>query len=86
MGDAFTGVEKMIWETFLHHLFFGKTKTLSPIVGTLSKMPIKVARLGLLNPVTLSKDKYLSYQRGSTELIKAVTGGGKISHTATYGR
>ena len=27
-GDSFTGVEKMIHETFLPHLFFGKTKTL----------------------------------------------------------
>ena len=38
-------------ETFLPRLFFWNTKTLSPIVGTLSMMPIKVARLGLLNPV-----------------------------------
>ena len=33
-GDAFTGVEKMIQETFLPHLFFIKSKTVSPIVGT----------------------------------------------------
>ena len=30
--DAFLGVDKMIQETFLPRLFFGKTKTLSPIV------------------------------------------------------
>ena len=41
----------MIHETFLPHIFFGKTKTLSPVVGTLSMILIKVARLGLLNPV-----------------------------------
>ena len=55
IGDAFAGVEKMIWETFLPHLLFRKTKTLSPIVGTLSPMPIKVAGLCLLNPVTSAK-------------------------------
>ena len=53
----FAGVEKMIKEIFLTHIFFGKMITLSPIVGTLSSMPIKVARLGLLNPVTSSKEK-----------------------------
>ena len=61
-GDLFAGVDKIIWETFLPCLFFGKTKTLSPIVGNLSTMPIKMAGLGLLNPVTSEKDKYLSSQ------------------------
>ena len=68
----------MIRESFLPHLFFGNTKTLSPIVGTLSKMPIKVAGIGLLNTVMLTKEKYLSPQRGSAELISAVIGGGVI--------
>ena len=36
-GDIFAGVEKKIQETFLPRLFFGKTKTLSPILGALSK-------------------------------------------------
>ena len=80
MGYAFTGVEKMIWETFLHHLFFGKTKTLSPIVGTLSMMPIKVSRLVLLNTATPEKEKYLIPQRGGAELVKAVTGVGAFSN------
>ena len=71
----------MIRESFLPHLFFGNTKTLSPIVGTLSKMPIKVAGIGLLNPVMLTKEKYLSPQRGSAELISAVTGGGSFSNS-----
>ena len=66
----------MIQETFLYHLNFGNTKTVSPIVGTLSTMPIKMAGLGLLNPVTPAKKKYLRSQRESTELIQAVTGGG----------
>ena len=62
-GDAFAGVEKMIRETFLPRLFFGKTKTLSPIVGTLIKILIKVAGLGLLNSVTSPNDKYLISHR-----------------------
>ena len=77
---AFTRVGKMIWGNFLPHLFFRKTKTLSPIVGTLSKIPIKVAGLDLLNPVTSEKEKYLSSQQGSNELIRAVTGGGEFSN------
>ena len=73
MGDTFAGAEKMIQEMFLPHLFFGKTRTLSPVVGALSTMPAKKAGLGLLNPVTSEKEKYLSYQRGSAELVWAVT-------------
>ena len=51
-GDAFSGVDKMIWETFFPCIFLGKTKTLSTIVGALSMMPIKMAGLVLMNPVT----------------------------------
>ena len=72
---AFTGVEKMIWETFFFRLFFGKMKTLSPIVGSISTMLVKKAGLGLLNTVTSAQEKYLSYQRGIAELFQAVTGG-----------
>ena len=79
-GDAFTGVEKMIWETFLSRLFFGKTKTLSLIVGYLSTIPVKKSGLGLLNSVTSSQAKYLSYQQESAELFWAVTGGGEFSN------
>ena len=77
-GDEFAGVDKMIRETFLPRLFFGMTKTLSPIVGTLSKILIKVAGIGLLNLVTSANNKYLRSQRGSVELITAVTGVGGI--------
>ena len=35
-GDSFAGVEKMLHETFLPRIFFGKTKTLSTVVGALS--------------------------------------------------
>ena len=51
-GDAFAGVEKIIRETFLSRIFFGKTKILSPISGSLSTIPLKKPGLGLLNPVT----------------------------------
>ena len=33
MGGAFAVVEKMIRETFLPNIFFGKRKSLSPIIG-----------------------------------------------------
>ena len=68
-GDAFARVEKILPETFLTHLLFEKSKYLSPIVGTLSKMPVKKSGLGLLNPLTSANEKYLSLKRASTELI-----------------
>ena len=49
--DVFAGVEKMIQETFLPHLLFGKTETLSPIVGALS---ISVCWSGLHGPIAYS--------------------------------
>ena len=59
-GDAFAGLEKMIRETFLPRLLFGKTKTLSPVLGALSTMSVKKSGLGILNPVILSHKEYLS--------------------------
>ena len=79
-GDAFAGVEKIIRETFLPCLFFGKTKTISPVVGALSTMPVKKAVLGLLNSVTSSQEEYLISTWGSVELVRAVTGGGAFSN------
>ena len=70
----------MIQETLLPHLFFGNTKSLSPIVGAISTMPVKKFGLGLLNPVTPAQDKYLCSQRGSAELVWAVTGEGEFSN------
>ena len=78
--DAFVGVEKMIQETFLPRLFFGKAKNISPVVGALSTMLVKKAGLGLLNSVTSDREKYLSSTRGSAELVQAVTGGGAFSN------
>ena len=79
--DVFTGAEKMIQENFLPYIFFRKTKSLSPIVITLSTMLIKMNGLGLLNTVTSVKKKYLSSQRGSAGLIRDVTGGGGFSNS-----
>ena len=50
-------------------LLFGTTKTLSPIVGALSKIPVKIYVLVLLNLVTSAKEKYPSSQQESVELI-----------------
>ena len=63
----------MIFETFLSRLFFGKTKTLSPVLGALSMVPVKKSVLGLLNPVTSAQEKYLRSMRGRAELVQAVT-------------
>ena len=52
MGQAFTGVEKLLRETFLPRLFFVKLKSLQPIVGILSTIPVKKVGLGLQDPVT----------------------------------
>ena len=37
-GGAFVGVERLIRESFLPHLFVRKTKSLLPIVGAISTM------------------------------------------------
>ena len=73
------GLCKIMWyhlDEFFPHLFFGKKKTLFPAIGYLSKMLVKKASMGLLNPVTSAQEKYLQYQQGSAELVRAVTGGG----------
>ena len=70
----------MIRETFLPRIFFGNTKNLFPVVGVLSTIPVKKYGLGLLNLVTSSQEKYLSSTRGSTEIVRAVTGGGVFSN------
>ena len=81
MGYAFAGVEKMIGETFLPSLLFRKTKTILPIVLALSMMPINMAGLVILNPVTPSKENYLSSQWGSAKLIWSVAVGGAFSNS-----
>ena len=57
MGQAFMGLEKVLWETFLPRLFFGKSKTLQPILGALSAFLVNKYGLGPQNPVTSEKQK-----------------------------
>ena len=71
----------MIWETFFPLLFFVKIKSLSPIVGALSTLLVNKVGLGPLNPVILEKEKYLSSQQESVELIMDLTGGGSFSNS-----
>ena len=78
-GDSFAGVEKMIRETFLPCLLF-KMNPPPLVVGALSTMPVNKYGLGLLNTVTFEQEKYLSSTRGSTELVRAVTGGERLSN------
>ena len=51
MLDAFAGVVNIPRENFLPRLFFRKSKSLTPIVGTLGMMPVKKSGIGLLNPM-----------------------------------
>ena len=73
-GQAFTGLEKNLWETFLPHIFFGKLKNLPPIVGDLSMFWVKKACLGLQNPMKSLKEKCDSFLCASLNLIVAVKG------------
>ena len=72
-GYALIGVEKLLWETFFPCLFFGKWKYISPIVGTLSNMPVKKSGMVLQIPVMSANGNFLSLQRARTELIRDVT-------------
>ena len=70
----------MLQKTFLTRLLFGKSKTLSLIIETLSMIPVKKSRLGLPNPVTSTNKNFLTSQRASTELIQAVMREGVLSN------
>ena len=78
----FAGMEKLIRKNFLPHLFFGKTKTLSPIIEKLNPMPVKKSWLGLQNTLTPAHRKFESSQHASAELVNAVTG--NINFSTTY--
>ena len=67
--QAFMELEKVLWETFLPCLLFGKSKTLPPIVGALSKMPVKKSEMVLQSIVTSLKEKYTSLLRVSDNII-----------------
>ena len=55
--DAFAVVEKMLWETFFPCLFFKNSKTLSPIVVTLSMTPFNKSGMGILITMTPEREK-----------------------------
>ena len=60
-------------ESSLPHIFFEKSKTLPPVVGTISTLTVKKASLGLQNPVTSAADKYTSSICASYNMIGTVT-------------
>ena len=70
-GYAFTGVEKLLQETFLPRIFFGKLIYLPPIVGILSTMLVNKSGPDLQDPVTSANHKYLSLNRVIYKLIGA---------------
>ena len=78
-GHAFAGVEKLLWETFLNRLLFGKLKCLPQIVLTLSTMTVKKSILSLLIPVTSANKKYISLICTISNLIGSVTGANTFS-------
>ena len=41
-GQALTGLERFLQETFLPRIFFGESKTLPPLVGSLSTLPVNI--------------------------------------------
>ena len=56
-----------------NHLFYGKSKYLSPIVGTLSKIPLNKYSLGLQELMISDNNKYLSLICSTRNLIGAVS-------------
>ena len=79
MGYVFTGVKKLLWETFLPRLFIVKSKYLPPIVESLSTILDKKSGLGLQNMVTSANERILSLKRASTELIRDGMGESEFS-------
>ena len=73
-GQAFPGMEKSLRENFLPRLFHGKSKTLPPIVGDLSMLPVKKSVMVLQNPVASVQENYTISLCESDELIGAIKG------------
>ena len=46
-GQVFMVLERVLRETFLNRLLFGKSKTFPPMVGFLSKFPVNKLGMGL---------------------------------------
>ena len=73
-GIGVHGAGKFLPENVLPRLLFGKPKSLRPIIGALSTLPVKKSGLGLHNIVTSEKEKYNSLLHASGKLIGAVKG------------
>ena len=73
MHKAFGGFEKVVRETFLPRLFFDRSKTLPPVVGAPSMLPLKI-RSGPKNPMTSAAEKHTGSLYASCKLVGAVTG------------
>ena len=71
-GQAFTGLEEVLRENFLHRLLSGKPKTLPSIVVALSMLTVKKSGMVLQNPVTSAEEKFTSSLCTSDKLIGAV--------------
>ena len=74
MGHVFTGVEKLLCETFLPRLFFRKLIYFTPLIGNMGTMPVNKAGLSLKNTATCINKKSISSQRVITDMIWTVTG------------
>ena len=73
-GIGIVGPEKVLQEKHLPCIFFGKYKTVPPIVGYLSTFAVKTSGIRLHNTMTSEKCEYKSLLRVIFELIGAVTG------------
>ena len=80
MEHEFSGVEKVLQETFLPRLFLGKSKNLPPFVGTISTPKVNKSGLGLYNPVAQAEEKYTGLLCESYDLIGSVTGERELSN------
>ena len=70
----------------LPRIFFGISKTLPPVVGGLSKLPVKKSGMGINHPVMSAADKYTKSLCASYELIDVVTIKRDFQALITFGR
>ena len=60
-------------------LLFGKSKYLTPLIGTISEILVKKDGLGLQNPMTSVENNCPSFKLVGMELNRAMTGEGELS-------
>ena len=73
---AIVGMERLLWGIFLPRLLSGKYKYVTPLIVSLSMIPVKNARMGLHNPVMSADKTFLGPKCAGTKLILVVTGEG----------